>query len=206
MLNDFCPPGAGLKSRLLARIRWAICPFPQIETALPREGLILDIGCGFGFFSRYLARRSPNRRVLGVDSDPGRIRLASYWHRDVPNLDFQAVDGALWYPPQAGGIVMVDLLHHMDPMSRQALMSRCAASIRPGGTLAIKEIGRRPAWKYGWNYLHDLAMTRGARLYFFSQGELPQLAARAGFNLGRRELSGAYPYPHELWVGTLAGD
>lgn len=199
---NFCAPLAGPRARVLAGLRWAVCPFPEIESALPQEGQILDVGSGYGFFSRYLARRAPKRQVVGIDISRERVRLARLWHSGVVGLKFTAVDAAVWSPPPADGIVMIDLLHHMNPEARLHLLNSCSASLKPGGVLVIKEIGRRPLWKYGWNWLHDLAATRGGTLCFLDEGELPTLARQAGFVLEPRPLAPRFcPYPHELWVG-----
>lgn len=52
----------------------------------------LDVGCGTGIFSFYLARR--NRHVLGIDASEGMYRLCIQKKElaEIPNIDFQKVD------------------------------------------------------------------------------------------------------------------
>ena len=41
---------------------------------IPREGEILDLGCGYGFMTYMLSLTSPSRKITGVDHDPEDLR------------------------------------------------------------------------------------------------------------------------------------
>ena len=56
----------------------------------PKDGdIILDLGCGTGELSSYLAELvGPEGKVIGVDPDNERIQLAKETHKQVKNLSF----------------------------------------------------------------------------------------------------------------------
>jgi len=45
----------------------------MLDRLVPKRGRILDMGCGFGLFSLFLAMRSPERSIHGVDLSAKRI-------------------------------------------------------------------------------------------------------------------------------------
>ena len=58
--------------RLYFPLRFLICPFRRVEAAVPKSGVVVDIGCGYGLFANLLAMRSGTRNVLGYDIDAAR--------------------------------------------------------------------------------------------------------------------------------------
>jgi len=58
--------------------------------SFPREGALLDIGCGTGRISARLAERGYS--VTGIDFAPSAIDKAEQTHKGVANLKFQVVD------------------------------------------------------------------------------------------------------------------
>ena len=70
----------------------------EIGQYLPREGRVLDLGCGFGLFSLYFAIDAPERQMIGVDLDANRIESARECARrlDVANVDYTAQNALDW--------------------------------------------------------------------------------------------------------------
>lgn len=52
--------------------------------------LILEVGCGSGFFSRILSYRFPNSKILSIDTSERSIKYAL--DRDLPNVHFERID------------------------------------------------------------------------------------------------------------------
>ena len=74
------------------RTRWRLCPFERVESLIPKEGSILDFGCGCGLLTNLLALRGPSRSVLAVDLDRDRIRVAERSVKDRKNVRFRCGD------------------------------------------------------------------------------------------------------------------
>lgn len=70
-----------------------------VETQwFPPKSIVLDIGCGSGEISAWLAEQ--NFQVIGVDFSPSAITLASTTYREHPGvLPFQVVDICCDLPP-----------------------------------------------------------------------------------------------------------
>ena len=68
---------APLGDRLHVLVRWFELPVPPVVEELPDAGRVLEVGCGHGLFSRYLAERSPGLHVHGVDIDADKIAVAT---------------------------------------------------------------------------------------------------------------------------------
>src|SRR5437016_2449039 len=65
--------------RNYARVRFSILRpklLSVMDLLLPERGRILDVGCGFGLFAGYFGQTHPERRIVGVDPDARRIKLA----------------------------------------------------------------------------------------------------------------------------------
>jgi 2-polyprenyl-6-hydroxyphenyl methylase/3-demethylubiquinone-9 3-methyltransferase len=78
--------------RLFVRIRAALSDLAVLERHAPREGTILDLGCGHGLVANLLALGSPARRVRGIDIDPKKIEAARRTVRDRANIRFDVAD------------------------------------------------------------------------------------------------------------------
>ena len=63
--------------RLYSRVRFTILRqifLEEIGQYLPKQGRVLDLGCGFGFFSLYFAASPASTRTRGVSSWRARAR------------------------------------------------------------------------------------------------------------------------------------
>lgn len=75
--------------------------FMQSETAkvtlegITLQGKVLDIGCGTGQTTAYMASIT-NGTVLGIDNSPSMIDFAQKTYGDFPNLAFKLADATIW--------------------------------------------------------------------------------------------------------------
>ena len=111
----------------------------------PQAGdAILDLGCGTGELSAYLAELvGPKGNVIGVDPDKERILLAQKYHRDVKNLSF--VEGSASDFPGIGSesydIIFCNQVIHWIP-DKQEAFKNMFESLKSGGNIAILYIER----------------------------------------------------------------
>lgn len=211
-LYDDAPRG----DRLHVRIRWATCPVAEVDAEVPTRGRVLEVGCGHGLVSSYLALSCPERHVVGVDIDEHKLELATRAaaHLDprITNLEFAASgDGSLPRGPW-DAIVIVDVLYLLDPDDEIALLDACVAELAPGGVLVLKETDVVPRVKHEIAKFQEvlstkvLRITEGDALEFTPLGELASHLTDGGLAVSLRRVDRGYPHPHSLLVArTPAG-
>ncbi len=101
-----------------------------------RHSFAYEPACGTGEMTAQLARRCD--KVLASDSSPHAVEAARKRTADLPNVEVaQHVLPEAW-PPGDGQfdlVVISELGYYLQPAALGELASRCAASLRPGGTL-----------------------------------------------------------------------
>jgi SAM-dependent methyltransferase len=111
---------------------------------------VLDVGCGAGTNSIFLARAG--FRVHGVDLAPSAVAVARRRaKRAGVAIDFQAADALhLPFPPASfGGAIDVGCFHTFDPPLRSALARELARILRPGARYALSWIAREHSGPIG---------------------------------------------------------
>ena len=115
-----------------------------IETDVcPQTGdAILDLGCGTGDLSAYLAELvGPEGKVVAVDPDKERILLDHQSYSEVKNLSF--VEGsASKFPgigPESFDIIFCNYVIHWIP-DKQELFNNMFESLKHGGKIALQYV------------------------------------------------------------------
>lgn len=112
---------------------------------------VLDIGCGLGAMAQtYLDAKA--EYVLGVDISPKMITLASKRWEHEPSLEFVAADAStLSFSDEEcfDAVVIYNAYPHF--FNRSALVSACAAALKPGGRFVVAH----STGKEGINAHHD---------------------------------------------------
>ena len=201
--------GAPAAARAHVRLRWATCPLRAVASQVPRQGRVLELGCGHGLLSLHLALTSTERRVTGVDVDERKIEVATRAAASLPNCTFQLtppgdVPGGPW-----AGIVIVDVLYLLPAETQRWLLRACLDRLGPDGVLVVKEMGRRPGWKARWNTVQEtlavrlLGITSGeGQFCFLAPEELAREMGSTGMAVRHRPLHRGYPHPHHLLVAS----
>lgn len=122
----------------------------MLELTAERAGLadgqdVLDLGCGWGAFALWAARRFPNSQITAIsnsraqrDSIEARARAA-----EIANLSVQTADVRTLELPAAGfdRVVSVEMFEHM--RNYEQLLRRIAGWLRPGGALFVHVFAHR---------------------------------------------------------------
>jgi len=113
-----------------------------------KEGMVVaDIGAGTGYFERYFSKAvGPDGRVYAVDIEP---HMVAHLEKRAAEEKTPNVVAVLAEPDDpklpAGGVDVIfvcDTWHHIN--DRLAYLKRLAASLRPGGRLAIVDFHKKP--------------------------------------------------------------
>jgi 2-polyprenyl-3-methyl-5-hydroxy-6-metoxy-1,4-benzoquinol methylase len=198
--------------RFHIRVRWITCPIETLEQRVPRSGRVLDVGCGHGLVSLYLAMCSPSREVVGVDIDEHKIELAKEAASglEAGSVTFAVANDGSLPPGPWDAVVVTDVLYLLDPEARARLLVQCAAAVRPGGVLLVKETDTSPRWKHRVAAAQEVLATRvlriteGTDLDYASSADLAAQLTAAGLDVSIDRLDRGYLHPHVLVSGRRA--
>lgn len=192
-------------ARLHTRLRAWSAPLDAVVQALPRDGTLLDVGCGHGLVSNEVALRSPLARVLGIDLSETKVASARKSVGARTNVEFR--QAALEEVPESGfdAVSLIDVLYLVPEGSWTSFLSTCREKLRPGGIFVLKEVGIEPWWKFERLKLQEfmstriLRITKGDTMHFESGEELKRRLLSLGFeDVALRPLDSGYASPHLL--------
>jgi len=175
----------------------------EIGQYLPRQGRVLDLGCGFGLFSLYYASVRPDLEVEGIDLNARRIAMA---RRAAERLGLRSVRYEVGNATEfRGGRVfdaayMLDIVHHIPAETVRPLLEQVAKALPAGGRLLIKDVDTQPAWKRRFTHALDWLMDPGSPVRYWSGEELQRLLEEVGFTVYRHLMVDILPYPHVLYI------
>lgn len=199
---------APFPDRAHVAVRWATCPFPAVAAQLPTAGRILEVGCGHGLLSLYLALTSPERTVVGIDVDEDKLAAARTAAAGAGlAASFEVVKGAELPEGPWAGIAIVDVLYLLSAEDQRSLLRTCAELVSPGGALVVKEMALEPRWKATWNRVQEtasvklLGITEGEELTFLAPADMAAAMVAGGVTVRDRPIHRGYPHPHHLLVG-----
>jgi 2-polyprenyl-3-methyl-5-hydroxy-6-metoxy-1,4-benzoquinol methylase len=208
-LYDDAPRG----DRLHTRLRWWTAPFADLELEVPLDGDVLEVGCGHGLFSCYLAVTSRARRVLGVDIDVEKVEVAraaaGRLHPGEADVRFDVATADV--PRLEGGwrcIVVVDVLYLLPEARRRLLLEQMVAALAPGGLLVVKEVDVAPRWKATLAHLQEqaatkvLRITEGETLDFPTPADMGHQLEQLGCTTMVKRLDHGYLHPHCVVLAT----
>jgi uncharacterized protein len=161
--------------------------FPPLDKVTPRTGFILDLGCGYGIATHWLAQCTDARTFLGVDYDENKIRTARRTAPENPRVKFEFQDILGWEFPACDAILLLDVLHYWTPDKQQFILDKARRALRPGGRLVLRDAARDEGEKHRrvdrWEKFATCIGHNRTRegLHFLSLDELIDTLKRAGF-------------------------
>ena len=190
-----------VRVRLYLIFRRLIIPFEIIEQYVPKNGNVVDVGCGYGIFTNLLALKAKKRNVVGIDIDQKKVTIANEIYGHNPNINFICSNITDTQLPNTDIITVIDVLHHIPSENLQSkLLNSCFLALSHGGKLIIKDLDIKPRWKYWFNLLHDFLMTKGKPVLYQNQNNVKNLLINAGFKLEKTIKILNYPYSHILYL------
>jgi 2-polyprenyl-3-methyl-5-hydroxy-6-metoxy-1,4-benzoquinol methylase len=164
----------------------------------PRIHDILDVGCGRGAFSCYLARLFPAARITGMDLDVQLIRDASRMAelRGLSNLQFVQRDITREREEGTRDLILAtDFLEHIEDDA--GVCRRLHTILRPGGWLVL-HVPHLTRNRFGWRRQNFMGIEGHVRPGYRRE-ELRERLESAGFGIWKL----CYTYG---WFETLAND
>lgn len=170
-------------------LRKAILPLEEIDKNLPKEGKIFDLGCGEGVISKYIAKNK-KRMIIGIDSD--KKRLPKY---KTKNLSFKNGDIRKASFKNSSGVVISDVLHHLNLKDQKNLLAKIAECLKKEGVLIVKEIDKSEFIRSRLSRLWDFILYPQDEINYWRFKDLKKFLEETGFKV-------EYSRPCRLFPGS----
>ena len=194
--------------RAYLRIKLKICPLIMLEEYFPKGGTIVDLGCGNGLFPNILSLGSLERRIIGLDLDEKKIKVANQTKSLDSHITYQLGDIVEAEYPRGDVLTLVDVLYLIPYDKEELVLKKCYQSLSEDGTLIIKEMDTQPRWKYTYNLFQEtlavklIRFTLGERFFFRSKEDYLEILSKIGFSVKPIHLHSGYWYPHIAFICT----
>jgi 2-polyprenyl-3-methyl-5-hydroxy-6-metoxy-1,4-benzoquinol methylase len=154
--------------RLVIYLRLRFSSYEIIESHVPSSGQILDLGCGFGMLTVYLAVSSQARRVRGIDISNRRLRTARFVSAQIRNVAFEHGDLLKYTFQESNCILLIDVLHYFPASVQNEFLRKCYEYINPGGRLLVRDSDKDNKFRHLITTFHETIMTKSG----FTKGDM----------------------------------
>jgi 2-polyprenyl-6-hydroxyphenyl methylase/3-demethylubiquinone-9 3-methyltransferase len=187
------------RDRAHTLVRFLTCPFRRVVARLPPGSRLLDIGAGHGVLA--VLAREGGARVTTVEPDARKVR------------PLPGISSVIGFDDVVRGqfdvITIIDVLYKVPLADWDALLGRCAARLRAGGLLLVKEQDPTARLKNSWNRAQELAasalgLTLGEAFSYEAPRVFAARLARQGFETTWERIDRGYPHPHVLYIARLS--
>lgn len=123
--------------------------FGRIAGLVPREGVVLDLGHGYGLMSNILAAQSTRRTVIGIDYDAEKVAVARKSAVAPERMTSELGDILECAFPPADTALLIDVLHYWPEAGQEKILRKAYDCLKPGGRLIMRENCAEPGMKSG---------------------------------------------------------
>ncbi len=188
---------------------------------IPEGARLLDLGCGQGLLAAWLdAARASHRAGQWAQSWPAPPRLSAFRGIELMPRDVERARRALGALAQiecadirsaaygeADVVIILDVLHYMDPSAQQQVLQRVRSSIGPAGVLLLRVGNAAGGWRFRMSRWVDAAVLylrghRQERLYCRTLPAWSAALTDCGFSAQAIPMSAGTLFANVLLVAT----
>jgi 2-polyprenyl-6-hydroxyphenyl methylase/3-demethylubiquinone-9 3-methyltransferase len=174
--------------RAFIRARMRVLPLEELDRIVPKKGTIVEIGCGHGIISNYLALASNERRVVGIDIDPERIAIARGAANGRKNIEYFL--GEFRNYPLAGAemVILFGVLLLIPFPLWKGLFEAIHAALKPGGSVLLHDVKKDDSATFRLHkakewLLHVTGITKGSGFFVMEPEALQGFLREARFSV-----------------------
>lgn len=196
------------KLKILLRLIFCIRPILEVLKAnLPKQGLIVDLGCGYGIISHLIS--DTNTRVIGIDASSHRIKVAQSSVNQGENVEFHTNDIMEFQIPICDAIIIIDVLYLFSYDDQERILVKCYECLRDDGIMIIKDSARSPFWKYVYMCIEEWVKIKlrvygkeikQYSLFVWKSEDFVDILNKMGFDVLMIPLKSYLPYPGVFYI------
>lgn len=183
---------------------WEYPRLERIEKMIPKEGIVIDLGSGYGIFSNYLAIQGPKRKVIALEFDEKKVAIAEEAAKKggIENISFFSKDITKLKIPSADAIIIMQVLHHLKGFPEQEkLLKACVTKIKKGGTLLVDEVDKKTSLRLVLAWLTDALLYLGDTFYYLTREKMLNILKKNDLEIEIRNVSNfLMPYPEIVYL------
>ena len=108
---------------------------------------VLDMACGTGNVTKYIADIvGPSGKVVGIDPDPSRIKMAIEKYKGISHLEFHIGSNVTGYPhdtePYYDAHFCMSAFHWLNNDEKKLHIQKAYQCLKPAGKLGISCLGK----------------------------------------------------------------
>lgn len=182
-------------------LRCIMLPLYDIDRALPSSGIIVDIGCGIGSLSIFLAASSKKRSVIGWDIDKMRVEAAKKNTQKMLNIKFETKNALdISIVKGISGIVASDVFHHINFVHQEELIKKISKTLNKTGVLVVKEVDKDQKIRALFSLLWDRVFYPNDISYFRTKDDWIALFKKNGFFVDTKKTMPWFPGSQTLFL------
>ena len=191
------------------RSKLALDPvYAALADDLALAGSVVDLGCGRGLaLAVALAtrpERAPRPTLVGIERSRAALAIARCALREEASL--LEVDLASATIPRTEVVLLLDVLHYLDPGAQDVLLDRARGALAPGGRIVVREANASAGVRFTAVRLSErlMALSRGEpaqRFAYRSASAWAEALARRGLEVTTAPMGGGTPFANVLLVG-----
>ncbi|MFA6073849.1 MAG: class I SAM-dependent methyltransferase [Candidatus Woesearchaeota archaeon] len=182
-------------------------PYEVVNKMIPKKGLIVELGCGEGLLTNYLAISEPKRKIIGYELVPERLAAAK---KKIKNTTYKVADVTKLKLSKSDIFILFHVLHHLpSKISQEKLLLDIKKVLNKNGKLIIVDVYVSFGIRYllAWFADHFLVpwvfeKRFYTRAYFRNRSEWQSLLKKIGYKVKTKIETKGRPFPNIIFECT----